>query len=320
MKLSVFAVLLSNKSFAEACAYIRKAGAQAVEIGCGGYPGDAHCKPRELLDSPEKLAEFKKILADNELSVAALSVHGNPVHPDPETAARYHEAFEDTVLLAEKLGVDTVVTFSGCPGGSPEDRTPNWVTCAWPDDFQEVLGYQWDQVLIPYWQKEAAFVKAQGIEKVALEMHPGFCVYNPETLLRLRAAAGGVIGANLDPSHLFWQGIDTPRAIQALGEAIHFFHAKDTSIDPTYNPVNGVLDYKHYSHPQRSWVFRTVGYGHGQLTWNQIISALRQAGYDGPVSIEHEDALMSGREGLTKAIRFLKDVIIREGAGEMYWA
>ncbi len=320
MKLSVFSVVLGSLSFQEACRFLASEGVDAVEIGCGGHPGKRHCDPKALLNNKAAQKDFLSILSDNGLSIAALSAHGNPVHPDAAVARAFQEDFRDAVRLAAELGVDRVVTFSGCPGGSPEDRTPNWVTCAWPDDFQEVLGYQWDQVLIPYWQKEAAFVKAQGIEKVALEMHPGFCVYNPETLLRLRAAAGGVIGANLDPSHLFWQGIDTPRAIQALGEAIHFFHAKDTSIDPTYNPVNGVLDYKHYSHPQRSWVFRTVGYGHGQLTWNQIISALRQAGYDGPVSIEHEDALMSGREGLTKAIRFLKDVIIREGAGEMYWA
>ncbi|MDD2561256.1 MAG: sugar phosphate isomerase/epimerase [Eubacteriales bacterium] len=320
MILSVFSVVLGGLPFAEACRFLSSQGVDAVEIGCGGNPGKQHCDPRELLGNRLKQKEFLGILSDNGLKIAALSCHGNPVHPDPQVARDFHEDFEDAVRLAAELGVDRVVTFSGCPGGSQGDQTPNWVTCAWPDDFQEILSYQWDEVLIPYWQKEAAFVKSQGIGKVALEMHPGFCVYNPETLLRLRKAAGEVIGANLDPSHLFWQGIDTPRAIRALGKAIHFFHAKDTSFDLSFNPVNGVLDYKHYSHPERSWVFRTVGYGHGQLTWNQIISALRQAGYDGPVSIEHEDALMSGKEGLTKAIRFLKDVLMTESAGEMTWA
>ncbi|MDD4079956.1 MAG: sugar phosphate isomerase/epimerase [Eubacteriales bacterium] len=320
MKLSVFSVVLGGLPFEEACRFLSGQGVDAVEIGCGGNPGKQHCDPKALLGNKAAKKEFLSILSDNNLSIAALSCHGNPVHPDPKVARAFHEDFEDAVRLAAELQVDRVVTFSGCPGGSREDRMPNWVTCAWPDDFQEILSYQWDDVLIPYWQKEAEFVKSQGINKVALEMHPGFCVYNPETLLRLRDAAGEVIGANLDPSHLFWQGIDTTRAIRALGKAIHFFHAKDTSFDPTNNPVNGVLDYKHYGHPGRSWVFRTVGYGHDQLTWNRIISALRQAGYDGPISIEHEDALMSGKEGLTKAIHFLKDVLIKESAGEMYWA
>lgn len=320
MKLSVFSVVLGNLSFKEACRFLAEQGVDQLEIGCGGYPGKQHCDPRQLLGNKAAQKEFLSILEDHNLSIAALSAHGNPVHPDPAVARAFHEDFEDAVRLAAELGVDRVVGFSGCPGGSPQDLQPNWVTCAWPEDYQAVLKYQWEEVLIPYWQKEAAFVKAQGIEKVALEMHPGFCVYNPETLLKLRAAAGEVIGANVDPSHLFWQGIDPSRAIRALGRAIHFFHAKDTSMDPTHNPVNGVLDVKHYSDPERSWVFRTVGYGHGQLAWNQIISALRQAGYDGPVSIEHEDALMSGKEGLVKAIRFLKDVLIYESAGEMYWA
>ena len=320
MKLSVFSVVLGGMPFAEACRFLAGQGVDQVEIGCGGYPGKKHCDPKQLLGNKAAQREFLSILSDNGLSIAALSAHGNAVHPVPDIAKAFQEDFEDAVRLAAELEVDRVVSFSGCPGGSKEDQTPNWVTCAWPDDFQEILAYQWEEVLIPYWQKEAAFVKSQGIRKVALEMHPGFCVYNPETLLKLRAAAGEVIGANLDPSHLFWQGVDIPRAIRALGEALYFFHAKDTSIDPDWNPVNGVLDAKHYSDLGRSWVFRTVGYGHGQLSWNQIISALKQAGYDGPISIEHEDALMSGKEGLTKAIRFLKDVLIYEQPGEMYWA
>jgi sugar phosphate isomerase/epimerase len=248
-------------------------------------------------------------------------VHGNPVHPDNSAAATFHGDFINTVLLAEKLGVDTVVTFSGCPGGSPEDKTPNWITCPWPDDFSAALKYQWDDVLIPYWKKTAAFAKEHGVTKIALEMHPGFCVYNPETLLRLRAAAGENIGANFDPSHLFWQGIDPVAAIRLLGSAIHFFHAKDTKVD-TYNTAhNGVLDTKHYGDEiHRSWIFRSVGYGHGAEVWKDMMSALRMVGYDGAVSIEHEDSIMSVNEGLGKAIAMLKDVMMFEQTGGMWWA
>ena len=243
------------------------------------------------------------------------------MHPDKEIARAFHEDFENTVLLAEKLGVDTVVTFSGCPGGSPEDKTPNWVTCPWPDDFAHIVEYQWNDVLIPYWRKEVEFVKAHNVKKVALEMHPGFCVYNPETLRKLRNAVGSVIGANLDPSHLFWQGIDIPAAIRYLSNAIYYFHAKDTKIDEINTARNGVLDTKHYADEiNRSWIFRSVGYGHDARVWRDIMSALRLVGYDGYISIEHEDSLMSVPEGLSKAIDMLKQTMMFESTGGMWWA
>jgi sugar phosphate isomerase/epimerase len=176
-------------------------------------------------------------------------------------------------------------------------------------------------VIIPYWKKTAEFAKAHNLKKIALEMHPGFCVYNPETLLRLRAAVGDIIGANFDPSHLVWQGMDIPAAIRALHGAIHHFHAKDTKIDAALTAVNGVLDTKSLaSLAERSWLFRTVGYGHDALEWKEIISALRLVGYDGSVSIEHEDAFMSVEEGLEKAISFLNPLIIREQPIKVFWA
>ncbi|MBR4236681.1 MAG: sugar phosphate isomerase/epimerase [Clostridia bacterium] len=321
MKLSVFAVLLQDRPFDEACAYLASKGVQAVEIGCGGFPGKAHCDPRELLAHPEKIDALKSTVEKHGLEIAALSTHGNPVHPDKEIARAFHEDFENTVLLAEKLGVDTVVTFSGCPGGSPEDKTPNWVTCPWPDDFAHIVEYQWNDVLIPYWRKEVEFVKAHNVKKVALEMHPGFCVYNPETLRKLRNAVGSVIGANLDPSHLFWQGIDIPAAIRYLSNAIYYFHAKDTKIDEINTARNGVLDTKHYADEiNRSWIFRSVGYGHDARVWRDIMSALRLVGYDGYISIEHEDSLMSVPEGLSKAIDMLKQTMMFESTGGMWWA
>ena len=321
MKLSVFAVLLQDKSFDEACAYLASKGVQAVEIGCGGFPGDAHCKPLELLNDETKLQAFKDTLARHHLDIAALSVHGNAVHPDKAVAEKAHTEFENAVLLAEKLGVETVVTFSGCPGGCPEDKTPNWVTCPWPDDFSEILKYQWNDVLIPYWKKTGAWAESHGIKQIAFEMHPGFCVYNPETMMRIRKEVGPILGANFDPSHLFWQGIDPVYAIRYLGDAIYFFHAKDTRIDEINTKTNGVLDTKHYADEiHRSWIFRSVGYGHDYQTWKDIMSNLRLVGYDGPISIEHEDSVMSMGEGLQKAIAFLKEVMIFEDKGGMWWA
>ena len=321
MKLSVLAVALADRSLDEALKFLKDRGVQQVEVGCGGYPGKAHCDPKVLLNDENKLQEFIDTFKKYDLSIAALSTHGNPVHPKKEIAKAYHDDFVDAVLLAEKLGVDRIVTFSGCPGGSPVDQQPNWVTCAWPPEYQEILEYQWNDVLIPYWKETAAFAAAHGIKKIAFEMHPGFCVYNPETMLKIRAAVGDILGANFDPSHLFWQGIDPVRAIRELGDAIHFFHAKDTAIDQYNVAANGVLDSKHFSDiKKRAWVFRTIGYGHDAKVWKDMMSALRIVGYDGPISIEHEDGLMSGEEGLSKAIEFLKGVLIYEAPGEMYWA
>ena len=322
MKLGVLTNLFGKMSLEEALTKFEALGIEAVEIGCGGYPGKAHCDPKILLNDQKALDEFKATLARHHVELSNLSAHGNPVHPDKKIAKAFHDDFVDAVLLAEKLGVDTVVTFSGCPGGSPEDKTPNWATCAWPDDFLAVLDYQWNEVLIPYWKKTAAFAKEHGVTKIAFEMHPGFCVYNPETLLRLRAAVGDVIGANFDPSHLIWQGIDPVAAIRALEGAIYHFHAKDTKIDK-YNVAKfGVLDTKHYSdEAHRSWIFRSVGYGNGLDYWRDIISALRLVGYDKVMSIEHEDSLMTPEEGLRHAVEFLKQSIIKDPKpGSISWA
>lgn len=322
MKLSVFNPVLGGMSYEDAMAYLHKSGVQAVEIGCGGFPGKAHCDPAVLLQDEQKLDAFRRVLEKNELEIAALSTHGNPVHPDPDAAKVYRDDFANAVLLAEKLGVKRIIAFSGCPGGSPEDKTPNWVTCAWPEDFPKILDYQWNEVLIPYWRETTAFAAAHGIEKIALEMHPGFCVYNPETLMRLRDAVGPLIGANFDPSHLFWQGVDPVAAIRYLKDAIYFFHAKDTKLDPINCPVNGVLDTKSFTREnERSWIFRSVGYGHDMLLWRDIVSNLRLVGYDDVLSIEHEDSLMTPNEGLQKAIAFLKDVLTFESKNtDVFWA
>lgn len=321
MKLGVFTVLFSGKPFEQTLEYLSNMGVQAVEVGTGGYPGKAHGNPEILLKDDKLCAQFKDTISKYNLELSALSCHGNPVHPQEEIASQFRQDFENTVLLAEKLGLDRVITFSGCPGDHPGAKYPNWVTCPWPDDFLKVLEYQWNDVLIPYWEKAVRFANDHGVTRIALEMHPGFCVYNPESLLKLRKAVGSTIGANYDPSHLFWQGIDPVASIRNLQGAIYHFHAKDTGIDKQNTAVNGVLDTKHYGEElKRSWIFRTVGYGHSYEVWNDIISNLRMTGYDDVLSIEHEDSLMSSEEGLEKAVRFLKNVLVFKESGEMTWA
>jgi len=320
MDVGVLTVPYSGKTLDETLKYLSGLGVKYVEIGTGGFPGKAHANPDILLNDEKALIEFKKTIKKYNLTISALSCHGNPVHPNLETAKKDHNDFEKTVLLAEELGIDTVVTFSGCPGGSKEDKTPNWVTSSWPNDFQEINEYQWNEVLIPYWKKAAQFALKHKVTKIALEMHPGFSVYNPETLMKLRNAVSNVIGANFDPSHLFWQGIDPVEAISYLGAAIQHFHAKDTQLIEKNIKVNGVLDMKSYADlPKRSWLFRTVGYGHDEKVWKDMITMLKLIGYDGSLSIEHEDAFMSINEGLEKAVSFLQKIVIKEKIEKMWW-
>ncbi|QSO52280.1 sugar phosphate isomerase/epimerase [Alicyclobacillus curvatus] len=322
MKLGVFAVLFGDKSLAEALDYIAESGLETVEIGCGPYPGKAHCNPAELLADKAKLKAFEQAVSSCGLEISALSCHGNPLHPNVEVARQAHEDFENAVRLAGELGVKNVITFSGCPGESETSRNPVWVTCPWPPEHLEVLKWQWEEKVIPYWMEQDQFLKKNGV-RVAIEAHPGFVVYNTETCLRLRERCGDSIGVNFDPSHLFWQQMDPVVAIKDLAKAgaLFHFHAKDTAIDVQNTAQNGVLDTKPYSDElQRSWIFRTVGYGHGEKTWRRIISTLQMVGYQGAISIEHEDSLMSVEEGFQKAVSFLKQQIIKEKVGEMWWA
>ncbi|MBQ3183712.1 MAG: sugar phosphate isomerase/epimerase [Clostridia bacterium] len=313
MKLGLLISLYRTEPLDEVLAKAKAKGIEAVEIAAGGYGGNEHCNPAELLADEDKFLEFKHTIDKHGLPISAFSVHGNPVHPNKEIAAKFHEDYINCVLLAEKMGVDTLTLFSGCPGGCAEDKTPNWATCPWPEDFLDILDYQWNEVLIPYWKEAGAFAEAHGVTKLAFEMHPGFSVYNPETLLKLRKAVGPVIGCNFDPSHIIWQGMDPVAAIRELEGAIYHCHAKDTKVDKYNTAKNGVLDTKHYGDEiHRSWVFRSVGYGNDMQYWRDMISNLRLTGYDYVLSIEHEDSVMSIDEGCDKAIYFLKQAIISE--------
>lgn len=320
MKLGVFDPVFGKLELEPMLDRIGQLGLQAVEIGAGNYPGDARCKPAELLRDAAARGRFADAFASRDLSISALSCHGNPIHPNADRAAADDRVFRDTVRLAGELGVGVVNLFSGCPGDGPNASQPNWVTCAWPPEFSEIVAWQWEEVVLPYWRSAGAFASEHGV-RLGFEMHPGFVVYNPKTLLRLRAEVGEVIGANLDPSHLFWQGIDPIVAIRDLKEAIYHVHAKDTALDPYNVARNGVLDLERYDDvANRSWVFRSVGDGHDLLFWKRFVSALRVAGYDHVLSIEHEDSLASIDEGLARAIGTLRQAVLAEPAGAMWWA
>ena len=320
MKIGVFTVLFGQKPLDEVLDSVCQLGIEAIELGVGNYPGASHVPVKDLLNSVSARSEFLAKIKGRGLEISALSCHGNPLHPDKKIAKLHHDTWRDALRLAKLLKVETVVCFSGCPGDSDRSLYPNWVTCPWPDEYLDLLAWQWNKKVIPYWTRRNKHAEDNGVN-IALEMHPGFVVYSPETMIKLRAAAGKRIGANLDPSHFFWQGIDPIQAVRYLGEAIFHVHAKDTKIYAINTAIAGVLDTKPYSEEiNRSWLFRTVGFGHGAEWWTDFVSTLQMAGYNDVLSIEHEDSLMAVEEGLGKAVTFLNSVIIREKLGEMWWA
>ena len=319
MKLGVMGALFGGMKLDDALDYCKKVGLKAIELPAGAYPGD----PWKLVGihkDKKRLAELKAKIADRGLEVQGIAVHGNPVHPHKMIARAHAEAHRNGVMLAAEFNT-VVINFSGCPGGGPQDDVPNFITCPWPDDFAKASDYQWNKVLIPFWKKENDFAAKMGV-KIAFEAHPGMVLHNPEDIVRLRNAAGKNLGANLDPSHFFWQGIDPIEAARFLGEhkCVFHVHAKDCFIDPRNSRVTGNLDIKSYGDVKtRSWVFRTVGYGHGDEFWKPFVSMLRLYGYDGVISIEHEDSLMSMNEGFEKAVAYLQGIILHQPVGKAWW-
>ncbi|QPC45812.1 sugar phosphate isomerase/epimerase family protein [Mangrovibacillus cuniculi] len=321
MKLGVFTVLFADKNVDEMLDYVQQAGVEAVEIGTGGYPGQQHCPVDELLESEEKRVEFMEKVTSRGLTISAFSCHGNPISPDKAFAEQSNRDLEKSIELASLMNVPVVNCFSGVAGDSETSQYPNWPVAPWPNEYGDILTWQWEQKLIPYWKRIGELAEKRGV-KIGLELHGGFLVHTPYTLLKLREETSPAIGANLDPSHLWWQGIDPVAAIKILGKegAIHHFHAKDTYIDQDNVNMYGLTDMQPYGNVQtRAWSFRSVGCGHSLQEWSDMVSALRTYGYDYVVSIEHEDPLMSIEEGFARAVTNLKSVIIKDQPAAMWW-
>ncbi|MEY7850654.1 sugar phosphate isomerase/epimerase family protein [Natrarchaeobius sp. A-rgal3] len=321
MDIGVHTPPLADESLEGALQYLSDLGVSAIEPGVGGFPGDVHLPRAEYLDDEDAQAELAELLSEYEMHISALAIHNNPLHPDEEQATAADTELREAIELAGQLDVNTVTGFSGLPAGSPNDETPNWITAPWPTEHADAHEYQWE-VALDYWGELAEFADDHGVD-VAIEMHPNMLVYEPKGMARLREETNERIGANFDPSHLYWQGISITDAIRFLGErdAIHHFHAKDTRVYEEQARLKGVLDTAAYDDEiNRSWLFRSVGYGHDESHWKELVSTLRMVGYDGTLSIEHEDSLTSSREGLEKAIDLLQRAVFETEPGEAYWA
>jgi sugar phosphate isomerase/epimerase len=300
--IGVFDPVYGKSSLDEMLDVVSGLGLEAMEIGTGGYPNNPHCALDDFVADPAKAKAWKKKFADRNIRVATLSCHGNPLHPDTKHAARDDDTFRKTVRLAEILDVKVIVGFSGCPGGTPTDTQPNWITYRWPPEYGQMLDWQWKEKVIPYWKEAAKFARDHGVHKIALE----------RTLMKLREAVGEEIGANCDLSHLFWQGCDPVEVIHFLGKQGAIFHAhmKDTVLFPDNVAKYGVLNFasEKAGLPEASATFRAVGYGHSASLWKSVVKAYMDVGYEGILSIENEDPILPGPLGVERAAWVLKNV------------
>jgi sugar phosphate isomerase/epimerase len=307
MEIGLFTDGLMHLSFDPALAASARMGVQAVEIGTGNFSPSPHCNLDSLLNDEAARNDFLGTIRRHGLRLAALNCSGNPLHPNPAISCAVADITHKTLRLAGLLGVETVVCMSGCPGTPEGGQYPNWVVAAWPEDFLELLDWQWKYCVIPFWRSTAEVARSRGVRRLCFELHPANCVYNPSSFRRLRNAVGEIVYANLDPSHFFFQGMDPIAVIRELGSDIGYVHAKDARVEPQNLAVQGALDLQP-GKPVRDlvWAYRTLGYGHGAQFWADFVSTLRSVGYDGVLSIEHEDPLMDSEEAIERAVVLLQ--------------
>lgn len=312
MKLGFVSDSLGAMPFAEVLAHAARMGVSGIEVNTCGWSTAPHFDLAGMLGNAARQKTFLQAFADHGLEVISLNANGNPLHPtDPAQG----EGLRNTIRVAGEMGIRTVCTMSGLPEGRAGDLMPNWVVSSWPPETQEILRYQWEERLIPFWAEIVALAQECGVERIALELHGNQVVYNVPSLLKLRQAVGPVVGANLDPSHLFWMGADPLIAAEALGDAVYHVHAKDTFLNAPKQAVTSLLENGSLMDiPARSWSYITLGFGHGAEWWRQFCYRLKMAGYDGWLSIEHEDVLLNALEGLEKSVTLLQTVMPRHPA------
>ena len=307
MEIGLYTDSLANLPFERALDVAADAGARAIEIATGGQSRAPHLRIDELLASAERRRAFTAAFSERGLRIAALNCSAWPLHP--VVGATHETLIERTLELASELGVTKIVSMSGSPGDGPGASTVTWAWYPWPEDSVAFGRRSWDAA-VDFWGRMAATAEHLGIRQIAFELHPLHVVYNVPTLEAFRAAVGGAIGANLDPSHLFWQGMDPIAVIRALGSAVYHVHLKDTEIVPGEVALAGVLDSRPFSNPrERAWTFRTIGRVHPEAFWTDFVRALGDAGYDDSLSIEQEDPYASPEEGVREAAAYASAIL-----------
>jgi sugar phosphate isomerase/epimerase len=311
VKVGLFTDGLGHVDLTAMLAWCTERAIRDLELGVGGYSPAPHLDVPRLVADRAAREDLLMRLADAGSSISALNVSGNPLHPDPSVGPRHDQALRDALSLAANLGIDRVVAMSGCPGAPGTGSWPVFAGGAWLPDMEGLANWQWAERVVPYWRELSGWAtrEAPGVE-ICLELHPGAAVYNAESYRRLRAATAENVCVNLDPSHFWWQGIDPVRTVQELADAVRFVHGKDTLIHPERVALHGVLDFR-WPGPvdEMPWHFCAVGEGRPTQEWASLLSALSAAGYEGVISIEHEDPRYPEEDGIERSIAGLEQAI-----------
>lgn len=301
-----------DRSWEEALDLAVRNGITHVEPCGGGHVPKSYVDPGLLAVDDEALAGFKDSIASRGLRISALGCFGNPIHPDEERARAVHEDFVAMCTVASKLEVKRITVVAGVPAGGPGDRSPNWIIPSIFPDFENAYHWQWEERLIPYWRKACA-VAADHDVTICMEPMAGFMVYNGQTLLRLREACGETLRVNIDPSHLWWMGIDPLILVEQLRDVIGNVHAKDVAIDTRRAARDGLAPACRYEDWEaRTWVYRAIGFGHPEPFWRDFFTTLRRNGYDDVVSLEIEESFMTMDEAVEKSVELVRRVLPRE--------
>lgn len=319
MKLGVISLNLLNLDFEEGLAFANRCGIQAIEIGAAGGHDLGYCNPDHLLADRSELTRWLDMFARYEIEISAFSAHGAPLSSDTASAAEESRRFRQVCRLAEACGVTRLTLLAGLPPGGPNETIPCWAWAPFPAFHQEIRQWQWEERVLPYWTEHAKIAENHGV-RLCFEPQMSDFVHNPHELMKLRAAIGPVVGCNLDPSHLMYQGIDVLEAIRYLGEAIYHVHLKDV------RPHRGVVSTKGFldSTPlprtaERSWSFALPGWGHDALFWRSFIDELRLIGYDHALSLEMEVDEIELSEGIEHAAAFIKPLLLGPQPKTTWW-
>ena len=307
MKAGLFTFQVSKIPFGELLDIAQESDIEAVELGVTGYTVTPGFEVERLSKDSDRRAEVLEAISNHGMKISALNAMCNPLHPDLEVRERHLEGLKAAITLAAELGVNRVVTGSGCPGESERSRHPTWVV--YSEGYEDVLEWQWRDVATPIWKDLASFATDHDV-RICIEVHPGMLAYNTDSFLRLRSLAGDAVGANFDPSHLLWQGMDPRVVAKALTGCIYHAHAKDTVINAVEVSRNGVIETRPFADwPSRAWSFCAVGDGHDAVFWRSVVTSMQSAGYDDIWSIEHEDPTLDERAGIRRNAAFLRQVL-----------
>jgi len=209
---------------------------------------------------------------------------------------RAAEELKNTARAAAKFGVKIVNGFTGSSIWhllySFPPVPPEWIDAGFKlfaERFKPILD-----------------VFAECGVKFALEVHPTEIAFDLYTAERALEAIDGheAFGFNFDPSHLLWQGVDPVEFIRRFPDRIFHVHMKDAIV--TLDGRSGILaSHLNFGDPRRGWDFRSLG--RGGVNFEEIVRALNQAGYTGPLSVEWEDSGMDREHGAREACRFVRE-------------